>query len=48
MEGEIENKKEYWTNTAKLNSFLLLILIILMGVAIGIMLDNKATYLPYL
>ncbi len=48
MENEVENKKEYWTATAKLNSFLLLVLIILMGVAVGIMLDNKAVYLPYL
>lgn len=48
MENEVEIKKEYWNATAKLNSFLLLVLSILMSVAIGIMLNNKAVYLPYL
>jgi uncharacterized membrane protein len=48
MENEVETTRQFWTTTAKVNSFLLLVLIILMGIAIGIMLDNKATYLPFL
>lgn len=41
-------KKKYWFFGSKLNSILLLVLIILMIFAIRIMLQNKATYLPFL
>ncbi|MFA5935228.1 MAG: hypothetical protein WC827_05090 [Candidatus Paceibacterota bacterium] len=42
------DKKKYWFFGSKLNSVLLLVLIILMVFAIRIMLQNKATYLPFL
>lgn len=41
-------KKQYWFFGSKLNSILLLVLIILMVFAIRIMLQNKETYLPML
>jgi hypothetical protein len=42
------DKKKYWFFGSKLNSILLLVLIILMVFAIRIMLQNKTTYLPFL
>ena len=39
---------KYWFFGSKLNSILLLVLIILMVIAIRIMLQNKETYLPFL
>lgn len=43
MENE---KRKYWFFGSKLNTVLLLVLIILMVAAIRIMLENKETYLP--
>jgi hypothetical protein len=45
MENE---QRKYWFFGSKLNTVLLLVLIILMVVAIRIMLQNKETYLPVL
>ncbi len=45
MQNEMD-KKEYWFFGSKLNTVLLLVLIILMIFAIRIMLQNKETYLP--
>ncbi|MFA6393220.1 MAG: Gmad2 immunoglobulin-like domain-containing protein [Candidatus Paceibacterota bacterium] len=42
------DKKKYWFFGSKLNSVLLLVLIILMIFAIRIMLQNKETYLPFI
>src|ERR1035437_3670236 len=42
------DKKKYWFFGSKLNSVLLLVLIILKVFAIRIMLQNNATYLPFL
>jgi hypothetical protein len=43
---ENENKRKYWFFGSKLNSVLLLILIVLMVVALKWMFDNKQAYIP--
>ena len=42
------DKKKYWFFGSKLNTALLLILIVLTIIAIKIMLRNEAVYLPFL
>jgi|GEM_PF-6108816 len=42
------NKNKYWFFGSKLNTALLLILIILMVIALQVMFQNKEAYLPIL